>query len=195
MKFQFVSQWSQLYSYLVGLLSFLTTIKLIKLLRFNSKISFLSKTLRKVGKDLALFSCMFGIVFISFVQFFHIILLRDMFQFSTFILSVETSFAMMLGKFDFRGMTSSNPLSPFFFLLFMIVNVFILLNMFLSIINESFSSIKADAAREGNEHEIVDYIIGRFKAWTGECRMTWPDCVELSTLSRMTNPNISAHKC
>lgn len=168
MNFQLVSTWSQLYTYDLGLLVFFTIIKLIKLLRFNRKISFLSATLRQCGKQLALFGIMWGLVFFSFVQFFHIILLRDMFQFLSFMRATETSFAMMLGRFDFQAMTSSNPLSPFFFLLFMIVNMFILMNMGLSILIESFTAVKLDATKQENDFEIVDYIMNRFKIWTGK---------------------------
>lgn len=167
MKFQEVSHWSELYSYAVGLLVFFTIIKLIKLLRFNKKMSLLAETLRHCGRKLAVFSIIFMIVFFSFVQFFHIILMQDMIEFNTFLRAWETSFAMMLGRFDFREMTQSNPLSPIFFILFMVVNMFILLNMLLSIIIESFSTVKNDASKQSNEHEIVDFILNRFKEWSG----------------------------
>ena len=167
MKFERVAQWTAIYHYTVGLLVFFTILKLIKLLRFNKKMSLLSQTLRRCGRQLAQFSVIFMIVFFSFVQFFHIILLSDMYQFMTFIRAWETSFAMMLGRFEFQEMTRSNPYSPIFFILFMVVNMFILLNMALSIVIESFTAIKNDAEQQNNEYEIVDYIFNRFKSWTG----------------------------
>lgn len=168
MKFQLIEFWSEMYTYIVGIITFFTIIKLIKLLRFNRKISFLTETLSQSGRELALFGIMWGIVFFSFVQYFHLILLRDMFQFATFISAFETSMAMMLGRFDFQGMTSSNDYSPFFFILFMIVNMFILMNMGLSILIDGFTIIKNDAQKLGNEHEIVDFVINKFKLWTGQ---------------------------
>lgn len=170
MKFQLIEFWSETYVQIVGFITFLTIIKLIKLLRFNRKISFLSQTLSRSGRELALFGIMWGIVFFSFVQYFHLILLRDMFQFATFISAFETSMAMMLGRFDFQGMTSnsSNMYAAFFFILFMIVNMFILMNMGLSILIDGFTIIKNDAQKFGNEHEIVDFIINKFRLWTGQ---------------------------
>lgn len=177
MKFQTVAMWSMFYTYDLSLLVFLTIIKLIKLLRFNRRISFLSSTLRQCGKELALFGIVWGLVFFSFVQFFYVILMKDMFQFVTFLRSTETCFAMMLGRFDFQAMTSSNPLSPIFFLLFMVVNMFILMNMGLSILNESFTAVKSDISKQENDFEIVDYILDKFKKWTGRIALLkffWP---------------------
>lgn len=167
MKFEMVKLWSEVYIYTFSLLVFFTIIKLIKLLRFNKKMLLVSETLKDCGRNLALFSIVFGIVFFSFVQFFHIILLRDMLQFVTLWRALMTSFAMMLGRFDFQGMTHSNPLSPIFFILFMVVNMFILLNMLLSIVIESFTAAKTAAESKKNDYEIIDYMVNRFKSWTG----------------------------
>ena len=168
MKFEYVKSWSEIYIYVFSLLVFFTIIKFIKLLRFNKKMLLLAETLKHCGKNLALFSIVFGIVFFSFVQFFHIILLQDMLQFVTFWRSWMTSFAMMLGRFDFQRMTRSNSLSPIFFILFMVVNMFILLNMLLSIVIESFTAVKNEAAEKKNDHEIIEFLLNRFKSWTGK---------------------------
>lgn len=168
MKFERVARWTELYQYMVGLLIFFTILKLIKLLRFNKKVSLLASTLQHCGKRLAVFAVIFLIIFGSFVQFFHIILLNDMYEFNTLLKSFETCFAMMLGRFEAQEMTRSNVFSPFFFILFMVVNMFILLNMALSIVIESFTAVKNDADQQGNEHEIVEYIFTRFQNWTGE---------------------------
>lgn len=167
MKFEYVAQWCEIYNNAVGLLVFFTILKLMKILRFNKKMSLLSDTLRNCWKKLLGFSITFMIVFSSFVLFFNLILLSDMFQFATILRSWKTCFGMILGRFEFREMTRSNLLSPIFFILFMVVNMFILLNMTLSIIIESFSAVKNDLAKQVNDYEIIDYICNRFKTWTG----------------------------
>ncbi|XP_067929649.1 uncharacterized protein [Watersipora subatra] len=167
MKFQLMGHWTEMYHFIAGLLVFFTVLKLIKLLRFNKKMSLLAETLRHCGLQLSQFSVIFGIIFLAFVQFFHLILICDMDEFATFIKSWETCFAMMLGRFEFKEMTRSNKYSPIFFIVFMIVNLFILLNMALSIIIESFTVVKNDADKQRNEYEIVEYIFNRFKNWAG----------------------------
>ena len=39
--------------------------------------------------------------------------------------------------------------------------------MFLTILNESFAAVRADIAKQSNEHEMVEFIIQRFRQWTG----------------------------
>jgi len=53
------------------------------------------------------------------------------------------------------------------FFLYMIVVFFILLTMFVTIIIEAFSAVRDDISKQSNEHEMVDFIIMKFKQWTG----------------------------
>jgi len=45
--------------------------------------------------------------------------------------------------------------------------MFILLNMLLSIVIESFTAVKNELAEKKNDHEIIEFILNRFKSWTG----------------------------
>lgn len=53
------------------------------------------------------------------------------------------------------------------FLLYMVVVFFILLAMFVTIITEAFAAVCDDASKQSNEYEMVDFMIDRFKHWTG----------------------------
>ena len=39
--------------------------------------------------------------------------------------------------------------------------------MFLTILNESFATVRNDIDKQSNEHELVEFMVGRFKQWTG----------------------------
>merc|ERR1712008_213126 len=39
--------------------------------------------------------------------------------------------------------------------------------MFVSILNETFTTVRADMNKQGNDYEIVDFMMVRFKKWTG----------------------------
>ena len=72
------------------------------------------------------------------------------------------------GKFDFYEMIDANRiLGPIFFFSYVSVVVWVLLNMFLSIINASFSQIRNETEAIDGELEIVEFMIERFKRWTG----------------------------
>jgi len=53
------------------------------------------------------------------------------------------------------------------FILYMAVFFFILLGMFVTIINEAFAAVSDDNKKQSNDYEMVDFMVGRFKQWTG----------------------------
>jgi len=77
MKFQYVGYWNELLMNLIGWLVFLATIKFLRLLRFNKKMSLLACTLKYAFKPLCMFGLMFTIFFLAFVQFFLLFILCD----------------------------------------------------------------------------------------------------------------------
>ncbi|XP_064630503.1 uncharacterized protein LOC135489174 [Lineus longissimus] len=167
-KFQYVASWNELLLYLVGWLVFFANLKFLRLLRFNKRMAILGSVLRHCRKDLFAFGVMFAIMFFAFVQFFYLIFLRNLLGYKSFVASAETSLNIMLGKFDFQAMLqSSSVLGPFFFFLYVVTIVMILINMFLSILNESFTIVKNDVSKQSNDYEMVDFIMRRFKLWTG----------------------------
>ena len=56
MKFQFIGGLNETLTYIIGWLCFLSTLKFIKLLRFNKRMDMLGSTLRASGKNMAMFS-------------------------------------------------------------------------------------------------------------------------------------------
>ena len=176
MKFQYVAGWNELLHYLVGFVVFLATIKFLKLLRFNKRIAMLSSTLRHGAKDFFMFSIVFFIMFFAYVQFFFLIYKNDMIDFSSFIIAAETCLQMMLGRFAFQDMQQANPtLGPVMFFFFVVSITMILINMFLSILNETFTEVQHDLEKQGNEFEMVDFMIKRLKMFTGIGKEPLPD--------------------
>lgn len=56
---------------------------------------------------------------------------------------------------------------PLFFFTFVMLMIFILMSMFLSIINAAFRKVRIDNEMEENELEMVNFIMSRFLTWTG----------------------------
>jgi len=102
MKFQVVAYWNEVLLYMLGLLVFWSTIKFIKLLRFNKVMSLLGSTLKYASKSLLYFSIMFLIIFFSFMQFFYLTYNSLFKTFSTIVLTTEECLQMLVGKFDFN---------------------------------------------------------------------------------------------
>lgn len=168
MNFQYIGYWHELLLYMLGWLVFLSTIKFLKLLRFNRRMSLLASTLKDAATGLGWFAIIFFVVFFAYTQLFYMIYTTNLINFSSFLVSVETCMQMMLGRFDFYDMQMASPwLGPAFFFSYVVAVAFILINMFLTIINESFASVREDVSKQMNDHEMVDFIIRRLKLWTG----------------------------
>ena len=69
-----------------------------------------------------------------------------------------TLFRIVLGDFDFHELESAHRvLGPLYFILYVFFVFFVLLNMFLAIINDTYSAVKEDLANQKNDFEMTDY--------------------------------------
>jgi len=77
----------------------------------------------------------------------------------TVICSISfTLFRLILGDFNFQALQQANRvLGPAFFCLYIFFVFFILLNMFLAIINDTYADVKSDLADQQNEFEMGDF--------------------------------------
>ena len=74
----------------------------------------------------------------------------------------------MLDKFSYVSLERTNRvLGPMMFFFYSIGVVFILVNMFLSIIIENFKRVKRNNDLQSNEYEIVDFMTEHFMSWLG----------------------------
>ena len=79
----------------------LSTLKFLKLLRFNKRMAMLSSTLRYAAGPIIQFLIMFMILFLAFVLASYIIFGMDLEDFSTFARSMATLFSAMLSEYTF----------------------------------------------------------------------------------------------
>lgn len=69
-----------------------------------------------------------------------------------------TLFRIILGDFDFHQIENANRiLGPTFFITYVFFVFFVLLNMFLAIINDTYAEVKSDIALQKSEFELGDY--------------------------------------
>lgn len=142
----------------VALAVFFAWIKVFKYISFNKTMTQLSSTLSRCSKDVAGFSIMFFIVFFAFAQLGYLLFGTQIKGFSSFINAVFTLLRLILGDFDFEEMEAANRvLGPIYFLSYVFFVFFVLLNMFLAIINDTYAEVKTELSQQKNEFELVDY--------------------------------------
>ena len=167
-NFQYVDMWHQLLLAMAGFLVFFSTLKFIKILRFNKKIGLISSTLKHASAQLSAFAFCFLTIFLAFVGFFFLVFSSQLTEFMTVISSLQMCFEMLVGKFSFSDMVKSSPvLGPLFFFIYIIVVFCILVNMFVIILNKSFAIVREDISKQSNEYEIIDFMVSSFLKWSG----------------------------
>ncbi|XP_033100634.1 polycystic kidney disease protein 1-like 2 [Anneissia japonica] len=167
-KLQYVANWNEVFMYMLGTVVFLATTKFLKLLRFNRRMALLSSTLGACAKDLFYFGIMFFIIFFAFVSIFYQLFVADLFDFSGIVYTMESLMGTLLGAFDFQSISSaSGLLGSIFFFLYIAFMPFLLINMFITILNEAFTEVKHDIDQTANDYEMVDFIMRYFKCLIG----------------------------
>ncbi|KAL1023776.1 hypothetical protein UPYG_G00045970 [Umbra pygmaea] len=138
---------------------FFSWVKLFKFININKTMSQLSNTMSRCAKDLTGFAIMFFIIFVAYAQLAYLVFGTQVNDFSTFQACIFTQFRIILGDFEFSEIEEANPvLGPIYFITFVFFIFFILMNMFLAIINDTYSEVKSDMSQQRSEMEMTDLI-------------------------------------
>ncbi|XP_053422044.1 polycystic kidney disease 2-like 2 protein isoform X2 [Nycticebus coucang] len=143
--FYFLAYWHIYYNNIIAITIFFAWIKIFKFISFNKTMSQLSSTLSRCIKDIVGFAIMFFIIFFAYAQLGFLVFGSQVDDFSTFQNAIFAQFRIVLGDFNFAGIQQANwILGPIYFITFIFFVFFVLLNMFLAIINDTYSEVKAD---------------------------------------------------
>eukprot|EP00026_Physarum_polycephalum_P011841 Phypoly_transcript_12086.p1 GENE.Phypoly_transcript_12086~~Phypoly_transcript_12086.p1 ORF type:complete len:368 (+),score=52.31 Phypoly_transcript_12086:154-1104(+) len=121
----------------------LTTFRTFKYLKLNRRLYMLWKTLRHAGIDLMGFIFIFLIFIFGFIFMGWLSFGSDLDGYNTFVHSFATNWNFIIGNApDYDAMFASNRvLGPTYFVLFTIFIFFILANMFIAILSNSFDQV------------------------------------------------------
>ncbi|XP_051507168.1 polycystic kidney disease 2-like 1 protein [Myxocyprinus asiaticus] len=130
--FEFLAFWQRQYNNMNAIFKYIS---------FNKTMTQLTSTLARCALDIFGFAIMFFIVFFAYAQLGH--------------LFFGTEFRIILGGFDYNAIDRVNKvLGPIYFSYVF----FMLLNMFLAIINDTYSEVKSELASQKAEFQISDLI-------------------------------------
>nr|XP_014097996.2 polycystic kidney disease 2-like 2 protein [Bactrocera oleae] len=149
--------WNLTYRAIFAICAFLVCMKILKFISFNKTMRQFNATVSTCFRDLLGFSVMFGIVFLAYAQMGLLLFGNVHHDFRNFKESLLTMIRMILGDFDYDGIEAANRvLGPIYFLTYIVLVFFILLNMFLAIINDTYSSVKSDI--KGGRNYLSTYL-------------------------------------
>ena len=165
MHFHAALDWLNLENASIAVAVFMVTVKLLNLIRFNPHVIYLFSSFRQsVGYQLS-YVFFFLIVFNAFVvtgmQLFGGIVL----EYSSYLNAVMSQFEFLLGKaVPLQALRSDKPfIGPTFVFLFCLSTTIFLMNMLVSILNESYGDAKANAEESAEELEMARFIEERAK--------------------------------
>jgi polycystin 1L2 len=135
----------------LALTCFFSTIKFIKLFRFNQKVLFFSKVFKKCVNNMANFSFIFFAFLFAFIQLMYLSFNDQVKDFKSFTTSMMTVFNILITRCPIPYLNNNIIILPFFFIL-----DFILLSIFIIILEDTFQSMKKD--KEYKEKYEIDFI-------------------------------------
>jgi hypothetical protein len=117
-------------------------------------------TLQRGAKSIFAFFIVFIVLICSFTQMVHIIYGNELSNFTSFGVSISALFMILLGSLDsYEEMSEVSPVfTPIFYIGFMFLMFFVIMNIFVAILNEAYSVV-VDFHVNSLEKELVD----RFK--------------------------------
>nr|XP_054773085.1 polycystic kidney disease 2-like 1 protein isoform X1 [Lytechinus pictus] len=167
--FEYMGYWQDLFNNIIAVNVFLAWIKTFKYISFNKTMTQLSSTLSRCAKDVGGFTVMFAIIFMAYAQLGYLVFGTQIKDFSSIGSCIYTLFRIVLGDFNFHELEAANRfMGPIFFLTYVFVVFFVLLNMFLAIINDTYSEVKSDIALQKSEFEITDYFKKGYEKMVGK---------------------------
>ncbi|CAF3361707.1 unnamed protein product [Rotaria sp. Silwood1] len=164
---QFFSYLDNVLTYLLGFCCFFGTVKILRLLRFNRRLSLLHLTLKKSTKQIIGFLVMFSLVFCAFTALFYLLFHSYLQQYSTWLDAGLACFEMVSRHMStVSALKKVDPLlAGLSLFLFILLAVFLLSNMFISIIVDNFNLLRREQLQHKNEIELIQFTITKIKQW------------------------------
>lgn len=192
--FEFLGRWQSIFTNVTAIAVFLAWIKVFKYISFNKTMTQLSSTLSRCAKDVGGFTIMFLIIFFAYAQLGYLIFGTQIKDFSSIGSCIFTLFRIVLGDFDFHELEAANRiLGPTFFMTYVFVVFFVLLNMFLAIINDTYSEVKADIANQKSEFEISDYFKKGYEKMVGKLNFKRDKIADIQEALAHADANADQH--
>ena len=165
-NFQYAGAADLLYGHVFAALVVIAFLKILTILRFNKNMSLLFETLLCASKDLKYFFITFLVLFTAYIFWAHLTFLSFLQGYNNVISSSASTLNILLGSFNFKDLVNANRvIGPLFFFLFIFTMVFLLTNMFLTIVVEAFAVIRKQGKHKQNKYEIIEYFWSKIRTF------------------------------
>ena len=162
-NFYHIVVWDQLLVLSLGVLAFLSTIRMLEVLSTLKHLKAVVDIFHKCGKDLFWYGMSFVQIFTGFCILALLLFGSQLESYRNLYQCMGTLFIAMIGKSRFTEINETLPiLAKVFFLLYILVVVFFFLTIFLSILGASIDEV-VQQNHTMPEYDIITYILQKMK--------------------------------
>ena len=156
----YVLFWSDLEMIVLSVVVFIVTVKFLRIIRFNRHVCQMVSSLKLSAPHITSYSVLFFVNILSFTLFGVLVFGNDLESYHSFIEALVTLIQKFLGgDLYFYELQSSNRiLGPIFVFGYMLSMGFILINMFVAILDESYESVKELSGGKFADAELGSFI-------------------------------------
>jgi len=143
---------------------FICVVKSLKFFSLQKDLKLLQMTLGQAVKDLLVFVAMTVILFVGFVVMGLNIFGMQAPSYSTIVNTLGTLFLILLGEFDYAEMNAVSRLwAIIFFIIFVLFMFFVVLNIFLAILNDAYTVVHTQHIWEELERRKPSSLLEKFE--------------------------------
>lgn len=148
---------------------FMATLKFLYLIRFNAHVIYLFSSFRQSAGNQLSFMFIFLLTFNSFAASGIKMFGPYIYNYSSYLRAIISQFEFLLGKaVPMEELRAENRiLGPAFALLYMLIMTILLMNMLISMLNESYSDAKTNVEESAEDLEVAHYFEERLKELFG----------------------------
>ena len=160
--------WFEIENYVICITVTTATLRLLKLLKFNSHVILLFHAVRKSLKPILSYAVVFCVIFTAYGHAGFLLFGKNAYMFSTIYRTIASQFLMCLGASVSRS-TLENVhilLARFYVQSLTFITMAILVNMFVAILNDAHSD-STSSDENSEDVEVANLLISKFLKFVG----------------------------
>ena len=165
--------------------------KSLKFFPLQKDLDMLAQTLFQAGGDLSVFVAMMIIILFGFTIMAINIFGTQSENFYLFVKAIGTLFLILLGEFDFEEMKAVDALwATIFFIVFVLFMFFVVLNIFLAILNDAYTVVHTTAVFDELEKKKPLSLREKFELQ----KSLWRERKTIKAVAKMKKEKVKAAK-
>jgi hypothetical protein len=142
-NFQHIIVWEHIYNSILGILCFVSTIRLLRALGYNKRLTEIATVLRVGGAQIVQFFILFFYYFIAFVLLGFLLFGQVVYEWRNVLVSFGSLTNTLIGRTSWDKMIKAAPnFAEIYFFIYVFFVIFTLMTMFLSILNKAIADVR-----------------------------------------------------